>query len=145
MSGAEAAGLVLGILPLMISVSEHYGTAYSIFKRFKACRYGVRELLDSLDIQRTIFRAEIQLLLGSALGSALAQEMLDDYHHPKWIDSKLEFDLKAMLGSSHDAILLAVESIERMLTNLEQDARRFEATLEPAPPVGYHLSIATAR
>jgi hypothetical protein len=135
MSGAEA-GLALGILGLVISAADHYGITKNIFKRFKAYRHGVRELIDNLDIRRTIFTTESQLLLASVVGSSAAHEMLNDHDHPSWVDPNIGHQLAAFLGSSGNTIRIAVESIERRLTKLEEDVRKFEATLDPAPPVG---------
>jgi hypothetical protein len=55
MSGMEAVGLVLGILPLIISAAEHYEDAFKPFKRYKKFAPELQLYQQQLGTQKTIF------------------------------------------------------------------------------------------
>jgi hypothetical protein len=59
MSGAGTdVGLVLGILPLLISTAEHYDTILRLFKRYQKYAPELGRYRKQLGTQKTIFRTE---------------------------------------------------------------------------------------
>lgn len=61
-------GIVLAVLPLVISAAENYKKVYLPFERFRKFAPEVRQFLCKLKIQRTLFREECRLLLSQVAG-----------------------------------------------------------------------------
>lgn len=79
MSGVEVLGLVLGILPLIISAIEHYEDILRPINRYRRFLTKAARFHDELETERTVFEAECQLLLGSAVADLeVAKSMLKD-------------------------------------------------------------------
>jgi hypothetical protein len=82
MTGVEAAGFVLGVLPLMISAAEHYEDVFRPFKRYRKFAPELELYQQQLGTQKTIFRNECHLLLATLTNRQTAKEMLREGKHP---------------------------------------------------------------
>jgi hypothetical protein len=87
MSGFEVVGVVLGVLPLLISTAEHYNDVFKPFKRFKRCAPELELYQQQLKTQMMIFLNQCQLLLTSLAGRESAKEMLQAKYHTSWNDN----------------------------------------------------------
>jgi hypothetical protein len=84
MTGVEAAGFVLGVLPLMISAAEHYEDVFRPFNRYRKFAPELELYQQQLGTQKTIFRNECHLLLATLTNRQTAKEMLREGKHPSW-------------------------------------------------------------
>lgn len=135
MSGIEAAGLVLGVLPLLISAAEYYDTVTRPFKRYRKFVPELELYQQQLGAQKTIFRNECRLLLTALTGSHLAKEMLKETKHAAWSDVKLDEDLAHQLGDSGQACHNIIEAIKTKLKSLEEEADSFGHVIQQSIPV----------
>jgi len=123
MSGAETVvGLVLGILPLLISTAEHYDQILRPFKRYKNYATELGQFQKQLKTQKAIFYNECMLLLTQLTDNQTAQLMLKENNHPSWTDPDLEENFGKQLGDSGNACKDLVEQIEETLNAVEKEA-----------------------
>ena len=74
----EAIGIILGVLPLLISAVEHYDDVLRPFIRYRTFISKAQQLHDEVETERTIFRTECQLLLAAVADQDVAIKMLHD-------------------------------------------------------------------
>lgn len=123
MSGVEALGLLLEIVPLLISAIEHYDDVLRPIHRYREYTTKSQRFCDELETQRIVFQAECQLLLGELVGPATAQKMLCSSEHPLWRDKtfcKSFEDRLGSLGLTCSSIISRVESTLREIDQIFQ-------------------------
>ena len=130
MSGAETvAGLVLGVLPLLISAAEHYEDCFRAFRRYRKFNSEVREFRQQFKIQKTIFRNQCRLFLEETVEHDVATKMLEEKGHPYWHDSKVEAELLQQLCVSSDmcvGIIEIIELIKQRLASIGKQSQKLE-------------------
>jgi hypothetical protein len=136
MTGVEAVGLVLGVLPLVISAAEHYEDAFRPFKRYRKYAIELKLYQQQLETQKTIFRNECHLLMASLTGSQMAKIMLKDSKHLSWMDEELDMKLARQLGDSGTACKTLIELIRDRLREIEEEAAEFGLVIQQSIPVG---------
>ena len=77
MSGFEAAGLALAILPLILSAAKHYDSVLCPFRRYTRFAKEAKTYSKELGIQRTIFRNECRNLLKEVIDHDTASSMFN--------------------------------------------------------------------
>ena len=130
MSGAEAAGLALAILPLVLSAAKCYDQVLSPFHRYKRFAKEAKRYSGEFDIQRTIFRNECRNLLEEIIEHDAASSMLESLTTETWSDRQLEDRLAQQLGESKQACVTIIELIEERLQDIEGENNEFCAILE---------------
>jgi hypothetical protein len=121
MDPATAAGLALGVLPLIVSALENYDRIFQpliIFTR--SCRKEAEYFQLALRVQRTAFRNACRLLLYSATEYKLAvPDMLSGSQHQHlWRDGRFRERLEAQLGDSFEACVAALTLVKQTLDYL---------------------------
>lgn len=135
MSGVEAIGLALGLLPLLISAIEHYDDIIRPISRYRNFASKAGRFLDELETQRTIFRTECQLLLAIAAGPEVAANMLLDHRHSLWNDMAISRRLTDQLGSLSPTCKSLVSKIDGKLRDIGQKCEQFGAAIAQANSV----------
>lgn len=130
MSGFEAAGLALAILPLVVSAAKRYDSALSPFLRYKRFAKEAKIYSKELEIQRTIFRNECRNLLEKVIDHDAATSMLDLLSQEPWSDGHLDAQLVQQLGESWEACAAIIELIEEQLLVVEIENRGFGAIVD---------------
>lgn len=126
MSGAEAvAGLVLGVLPLLVSAAEHYEDAFRPFARYRKFSQEVQIFQKQFKTQKTIFRNECRLLLTTLTDRDVANQMLDERCHPYWTDPDMDERFARQLGQSGEACVATIALIEKRLADLDRECDGF--------------------
>ena len=128
-------GLVLAILPLVVSAAEHYGGVASSFLRYRRFASEASNLACRLKIQRAIFVAAVQRLLAEFVGSDEANCMLDDSEHPTWSDPSLDQFLVDRLDGCRDAFVQSIRMIQGRLVDLEEKCSKFEEVVDDSNQV----------
>ncbi len=121
MDPATAAGLTLGVLPLILSALENYDRIFQpliIFTR--SCRKEAEYFQLALRVQRTAFKNACRLLLYSATEYKLAvPDMLSGSQHQHlWRDRRFRERLEAQLGDSFEACVAALTLVKQTLDYL---------------------------
>ena len=127
MSGIEAAGLALTILPLMLSAAKGYDNVLGPFLRYKRFAKQAKRYSKELDVQRTIFRNECRNLLEEVIEHDAASGMLELLTKETWSDCQLNDRLLEQLGDSKQACIKIVELIEDRLQDIDGDNNEFGA------------------
>lgn len=130
MSGAEVVvGLVLGVLPLIISTLEHYEDGLRPFTNYRNFTSKAQRIYDELQIERTIFRTECQLLLSTVAEREVVSKMLDEPNHPSWNDQEICQRFGHQLGSLGAACSSIVSKIEGKLDEIGQKCGEFSVVI----------------
>ncbi|RFU25885.1 hypothetical protein B7463_g10452, partial [Scytalidium lignicola] len=128
-------GIVLGVLPLLISALEHYDDVLRPFKRYRNFDVELKRFKDDLYSEQAIFHAESMLLLTQVTSPEIAAAMVKQYDHPSWKDAKLENDLSKSLGTLCDACTNVITSIKDDLQRIKDDSQFFSTVPLEATPV----------
>ena len=126
MSGAE---VVLGILPLLLSVAEHWDDCLRPFKRYRKFATEVDRFRQLLNVQHTIFRNQCRILLENVTEDNTAVQMLAQWKHPLWSDSEIESELSKRLAESKDACVAAIKLIAERLEDVLKESRDLESVV----------------
>lgn len=140
MTGVEAAGFVLGVLPLLISAAEHYDEAFRPFERYRKFAPELKLYQQQLRIQQVIFRTECHWLLATLTSNEIARDMLREGRHPSWMDPDLDEKLAKQLGDSGAACKSIINLMQTNLRSVEKETQGFGLAIQESIPVcPYHF------
>ena len=135
MTGVEAAGFVLGVLPLLISAAEHYEDAFRPFERYRKFAPELKLYQQQLGTQKVIFRNECHWLLATLTSGKVARDMLREGRHPSWTDSTLDEKFARQLGDSGAACKTIINLIQTKLKSVEEETQGFGLAIQQSIPV----------
>ncbi|CZR50708.1 uncharacterized protein PAC_00582 [Phialocephala subalpina] len=116
----EALGVVLVVLPLIVSALEHYEDVFVPSQRYKDYVPKLGKFQRFL-VQKTMFRLQCQLLLYSLTDEDTARGMLEEGHHHNWFSNDLEARFSGQLGDSTNACMAAIKEIRIQLSSIEEE------------------------
>lgn len=117
-TGVEAAGLVLAILPLLISGLQQYQQGLIPIKDWLRYRSEVKSLIRNLNIEQVRFRMTCEKLLGGIVPEEELADLLQCPGGPAWYDEHIESRLKERLQESFAVYLATVEDMQDLLQSL---------------------------
>jgi hypothetical protein len=128
MSGFEAASLILGAIPLVISSLEHYKQGISVFRQ---ASLEIERIEAELKFQQIVFQQTLQVLLHRTLPESELRELLSDRRSSKWQSEEVESGLKKSLGDDGYTIFMdsvsqlfdTVSSLEKSLRNITDGSK----------------------
>ena len=120
MSGIEAVGLVLGVLPLVVEGLEKYSTAVSTTEKFLHCGRELRNLRRRLNAENEIFRNTCELLLRNITNETDTSILIADPTGEPWKNSELEERLKKALGSSYKTCCETMKDMHYTIDDLRK-------------------------
>ncbi|KIX93707.1 uncharacterized protein Z520_10613 [Fonsecaea multimorphosa CBS 102226] len=118
MSGVEAAGLVLGAIPLIISALEHYEDVAAPTVAFMHWKRYLRRLVQELYIIRASYDQAIQLLLAPISDLSNRTLMMEDPRSRLWREGDIANSLRDRLGAVYDPFILTIDEIEEILVDI---------------------------
>ena len=139
MSGVEGIGIVLGILPLLMSAAEHYEDVFRPFKRFKEFAPEISRFQRRILAQKAIFRSQCQLLLIPLTDLETTTDMLNKREHRMWSSIELGERVKDHLGQSADACTATMIEIEEQLEGIQEKSQEFTTVIMQDLPVSAAL------
>lgn len=105
MSGIEVAGLVVGIVPIVVAILKSNSALQTRLRTFTRYIEAIRAIQLRHKVVATNFSVNCQLLLKAVVDDAYElSQMLDDPKHTKWRDPDLEERLQKFLGQ-HSQVL----------------------------------------
>ena len=123
-SGIEVVGLVLAVLPLIISALEHY-EGVSTIDKFLRYKREIRSIIEALATENAMFKNSCEQLLSDFLGPVELAEMLQNPRGEIWSQPKIVTELRARLDRSYDIYLIHVNNmdsaIKTLITRLDLD------------------------
>lgn len=117
---AEAAGLALAILPLLLSVVEHYEDCLRPIERSIHFASRVKRFQEHLRVQKTVFSNQCRILLETVVERDVATRMLQDKRSPIWQDRIVELGISKQLEGSRGACMAVISQISSTLEVLEK-------------------------
>jgi hypothetical protein len=118
MSGVEVAGLLLGVIPLVISALEHYedfiGPSVAFVKYHGNLGRAVRELRN----QHALFEQTILILLAPITKPEERSDMIDNSDSELWKDAGIEQALREALGGAYPAYMSVFHDIQRIIISI---------------------------
>jgi hypothetical protein len=127
MDPATVAGLVLGVLPLLISAAENYEITFQPFVTYRRHIREVEKFTARLDTQRSIFHNECQLLLCEV--DQNLNDILGDPNHISRRDEQLSTRIQELLGSSCAMCISTLNLINDTLNEITTETKGFEDLL----------------
>ncbi|KAF1829055.1 hypothetical protein BDW02DRAFT_651632 [Decorospora gaudefroyi] len=116
-TGIEAAGLVLGAIPLILASLQFYAEGISVTKRYWKYKEEVNTLLKDLSAECSMCINSINMLLIGVVSQKDMVEFLNDPQGARWKDEKFDRKLRARLRTSYDPYLWSIRS---MVTTVEK-------------------------
>jgi hypothetical protein len=118
MSGIEVAGLILGVIPLVISALEHYedliGPSVAFIKFHGNLARAVRELRN----QHALFEQTILILLIPITKPEERSHMIDNSDSELWQDAGIEQALRETLDGAYPAYMSVFHDIQRIMVSI---------------------------
>ena len=130
MSGIEAAGLALAILPLIVSAAEHYEDCFRPFLRYKKFAKEADFFRKLFSVQKAIFRNQCGILLQELVDHDTALAMLNGARHLSQITDDLERQLGELLGESKEPCVAIIETIHDKLSDIASESQQLGTTIE---------------
>lgn len=131
----EAVSLGLAVLPVIISVTEHFSSTAHALRRYRKFSSEIRRLSTLVKVQRTIFHGEIRSLLAACVGWDQAEQLSEDTNQTKWKDKSLEESLVTQLSGTREPFLELVEWINAELSEMEVRVDALEQVAQPPKKV----------
>ncbi|KUJ19144.1 uncharacterized protein LY89DRAFT_683078 [Mollisia scopiformis] len=120
MSGVEVLGIVLGVLPLIISAAEDYKKGFEPLVRWKKFRFVFREFITSVDIQRQMFHLVLKrLLIRVPLPPEEKQKLSTVPNYQGWSQPATVDAMKVRLGDSYKACMEILRAMKEDMQELQ--------------------------
>ena len=114
MSGFEVVGVVLGVIPLLISGLEHYADGIRTMKTMWNYEAIVDHLVIEFTLSQSNFRHSCQNLLVPILPDVEAANLLEG-GVPQWENPMLDKRLREHLGSDYEVYTRAVKHLKEII------------------------------
>lgn len=131
MSGIEVAGIILALIPLVISGIEAYDRK---IKRRRSVLEELEDLKDELDSEYRKFRNTIELLLGDSVDDHTFNQLFSNIGGKLWSNARVESCLRNRLRQDYEIFL---KYVTRMNSSVEDLRKSFPADLDKARVFGY--------
>jgi len=119
MSGVEVViGLVLGAMPLAVSICEHLRGVADKCGRLANFEKQYRKTYGDLKDEQVIFRLQVEKLItplvnADLIEESLLEEVIENSKHALWTDPNISKAIKGRLGRTYDSYLRVLEDTER--------------------------------
>ena len=114
-------GIILAILPLIISALEHYNEGLKPLKDFIRYKQVIREIVVELGTQQALFRNTLEkLLCGSVMSDVELAILLEHPGGKIWQKEDLASDLRKRLQDSYPVYMESVRDMENLLESLKE-------------------------
>jgi hypothetical protein len=120
MSGIEATGIILGVIPLLISTLEHYADGVDTIQNWRRYKYELKAILGNLKTEHSIFTNTCEKFLDGLLKDQVLQKALDNPDEFDWQDPAFERQLRQRLHKSYDSFMFNVSGMRDALEELKK-------------------------
>jgi hypothetical protein len=111
MSGFDVIGVVLAVVPLVISALEHYEKGVSAIFRYQHYKREVKDITLVLRTEEALYSNICELLLSDIVSPDELRLLLEDLGGSRWSDPELSVKLKTRLGHSYNVYMGRVQDI----------------------------------
>ncbi|CAO2651031.1 Nn.00g093280.m01.CDS01 [Neocucurbitaria sp. VM-36] len=130
MSGVEVAGLVFGVLPILIEAIKAYSAVSDGLHTFRHWSREVKSISLQLKVQNGIFLNECRLLLRLAEDEKVAENMLYDATDRRWTSKELNDRLNTMLNDNFELCRSIIEETKDVTEDMKEEMKKFDALEE---------------
>jgi hypothetical protein len=121
----EVTGLILGVIPLVISALEHYGDGMRTIRRLWKYKWELKSLILELQTENIIFRNICEMMLDGLIESASLERLLKTPGGVCWKDPSLQSQLERRLDLAYpvylDRVLAMEEAVKDFKARLGMD------------------------
>lgn len=136
MSGIEVAGLIFGVLPVIIQIIKSYETTCERLHTFRVHARAIQRIQVRFRVQQSSFRNECRHLLRLVIhDDEELQATLEDRTHSRWRDGQLNEQFQICLGDEYDSCETILKEIQQLLKEIGEDLSRFDRASWPKPEV----------
>ena len=121
-TGIETAGLVLAVLPLVISALESYKDGLQTIRRLYHSEAELRKLTRTLKVQRSKYRTNLEKLIKAAAPNLGIQDVSEDFCDPIW-HGELNARVKAYLDDRYESFEMVVEDYQECIGEIAKKLR----------------------
>jgi hypothetical protein len=123
MSGIEVVGLVLGVLPLAVSLLKSYEELAAARNRLVKFEELYRKLLRDLEHEEVLFRSIIETLISPLVNDAMVNKsdldrIVNDTSDSCWANKDIREALRQHLGDTHKQFIEVVENTNQLCMQL---------------------------
>ena len=141
MSGIEVIGLVLGVLPLVISAAEDYKRGFEPFLKWHRYKREFRTFINSVDLEKQMFDGLLsQLLKYTDLPLDEKQRLLSGNDIEAWHREDTIKALKTRLGDSYQSCMFLFETMKEDMITLQTMMCLKDGSVSPVPSSRCHLT-----
>ena len=123
LTGVETAGIVLAVLPLLISALEHYNEGLEPIKAFWEFDYQLPLHIRKLRNQHVHYEQTLRLLLSPIAEAHKVGEMIEAPNGNLWRDPQMQKKLEDRLQESYEAYHETVVHMEELMKRLARDLK----------------------
>jgi hypothetical protein len=135
MSGIEVAGLLLGVIPLVIEGYHGLEKAFAIYEAYRSYPKELKKFEAKLGAQKTVFRNNcINLLSSISNDRPKVYAMLSDSGHVGWHDGDIHRRLANRVEALDESFLSCqrtMEQIHEALQSISREVEAFQVILNP--------------
>ena len=118
MSGVEAAGLVLGAIPLIVSAAEHYREGFEPLREWWKFETEFQSFVEELEVQDKIFSNNIEKLIQPYASDREMHAIIND-RNLMAISPQLESNVQERLADSYKAYMSVVKKVNGIVITLQ--------------------------
>ena len=150
MSGIEVAGLVFGVIPIVVEILKSYGATRDRLKTFLRHAQVVNDVQLRFRVAATNFRNDCHLLLKTVVDDTRQlSEMVKDPTHDGWQDPALEGRFRSFLDRDYELCEEIMVKIRDTLRKTQAKLVKFNRSLTdhraPANIVAFYQAFNIAR
>lgn len=119
-TGIEAAGLVLGSIPLILAAMQFYAEGIAVTRRYRKYRAGIETLIVEITTENAKFRNSVELLLMGIVSPYDIAALLEKTGGALWREESLERNMKQRLGSSYNAYFSTIILLHQTTESLKK-------------------------
>jgi hypothetical protein len=126
MSGIEVAGVVFGVLPILIEAVKAYSAVTDGLHTFRHYFKEVRSIALQLKVHNGIFLNHCRLLLRLVEDEKAAEDMLEDQSDGRWTSKEINDRLNAVLKDSFELCRSIVEGTKDVIDEMQEELGSFD-------------------
>lgn len=120
MPGFEAAGAVLGTIPLLISALEHYQHGMQALKKWRRYETVIQCLIRNINIERARLQNVCEKVLDGLVLSAQIDAMVKNPNGDLWTNEEIQEKIRARLWTSWTVFQQTLRDIQVAITYLSE-------------------------
>jgi hypothetical protein len=143
MSGIEIAGLVFGVIPLVVEILKHYSTAKSRLIAFSRHTAVVCDIQLGFQVAAANFNNDCRLLLQAVVDQAAdVAELIEDPTDKRWLEqaNDIEKRLRGLMEGDYDMYQNIVTRIRDILRETHESLIKLESGLTNAKHSHHELA-----